>query len=509
MIRLRLVILVVLSAAPGVGMAAPAEPGPAVLERELNLWPVVVKQSGTAGGPLPTWSGGGPLFFSQPATDPAGQTVSGFRPFWMQISPPQGESRASYLLYPLFRHAQDEIGYQWSVFELIRRQGRREGVPAPETDFDPRHKFEVFPFWFERDFAEPGMNYRALFPLHGTVRQKFGIERLSWTGFPFLVENEKRGAITTYTPWPLVRVTRGTAHGWGLWPLFSTVERPGVSSETYALWPLIYTLSREPALDDPPGSPPRREFGVLPFYARSTGPGYVSESYAWPFFGYTERTLPTRYSERRYLWPIFLQGRGQDRQVERWAPFYTHSIVKGYDKHWFAWPLLRQTQWTEENIERTRRQFLYFVYWQEQQRAIGRPLSRPAALTHCWPLFSHWDNGAGRRQWQLFSPLEVFFPDNLTVRQLWSPLFAIARHDERAPGSTRTSLLWNAVTWERRPEEDREEFHLGPLLGVTRVGADKRVALGNGLFGFRRQAGRGWRLFWLDFPDRGHPAELP
>lgn len=502
--RLRPAIFALLSVAQSAVMAAPVAP-----ERESNLWPVNVRpRAGTAGN-LCTWSGGGPLFFSQPANDPTGQTVSGFRPFWVQFTTPQGDPYAGHFLYPLFSYSQDEIHYRWSIFELVRRHGRRAGAPSPETDFDQRYEFEVFPFWFEREFAEPALNYRALFPIHGTVRQKFGIERLSWTLFPLLVENEKRGAITTHTPWPFVRVTRGTAHGWGLWPLFSTFVRPGVSSETYALWPLVYRLSREPTPDDPPGTPPRRETGVLPFYASSTGPGFVSESYVWPLFGYTDRTQLIRYHERRYLWPFFMQGRGDERYVNRWAPFFTHSVVKGYEKRWFAWPLLRHARWSEAGIERTRSQFLYFVYWHEGQRVAGRTNSPRADLTHLWPLFSHWDNGAGRRQWQIFSPFEVFFPHNAKVRQIWSPLLAIARHDKRASGDSRTSLLWNAVTWEKQVAENRHEFHLGPLLGVTRAGAEKRVAFGHGLFGFERNAQGKWRLFWLDFPHRNRhsPAE--
>jgi hypothetical protein len=152
-------------------------------------------------------------------------------------------------------------------------------------------------------------------------------------------------------------------------------------------------------------------------------------------------------------------------------------------------------------VGRTRTQFLYFVYWNERQQAL-RGNAPTAALTHLWPLYSHWDNGAGRRQWQLFSPLEVFFPQLDKVKQTWSPFFAIARYERRAPGNARTSLLWNAITWEEQAAEERSEFHLGPLLSVARQSDEKRIAIGNGLFGFKRASDRGWRMFWLDFPGK-------
>jgi hypothetical protein len=483
-----------LLAAVAVSRAAPAE-------YESNAWPVIVRDNDPA-RPGESWTGAGPFLFRKPNGDVDGNTVSGFRPFWVQMHNPQGEFRAGSFLYPLFKYTVDENTYRWSVFELIRSWDRRRSAGAPTSIFDQRGEFEVFPFWFSRQSGDPEMSYRALFPIYGTVKNKLGFERLSWTLFPFYVENEKRGAVTTSTPWPIIRVTRGAAHGWGIWPLFNYVERPGVSRHETYLWPLGYNSIRYPSADDPPGTLPRREIGALPFYARSTGPGYINEDFLWPFFGYTARTSPTRYDERRYFWPFLVQGRGENRYLNRWAPFYTHSLSKGYDKHWYLWPLVRHADWTDANVARTRTQFLYFLYWNEVQRPVGRANAPVAQLTHVWPLISHWNNGAGRRQWQVFSPFEVFFPANDMVRAAWSPFLAIARHEQRAPGDTRTSLLWNAVTWERHRMEERSEFHVGPLLGVTQQAGEKRIAIGNGLLSFRRGPGTGWRMFWLDFPAK-------
>lgn len=200
---------------------------------------------------------------------------------------------------------------------------------------------------------------------------------------------------------------------------------------------------------------------MLPFYTRDTAPGYVSENYAWPFFGYTHRTDPYRYDERRYFWPFLVQGRGDQRRVNRWGPFYTHSVIKGYDKTWFAWPLFRHARWTDNGIAQEQNQVLWFLYWSLTQRSTTNPAAAPAHKTHLWPLFSSWDNGAGQRQLQVLSPFEVFFPTNEPVRQLWSPLTAIYRYDQRAPGDTRGSILFSLVSWKNSPTG--REFHLGPL----------------------------------------------
>jgi hypothetical protein len=178
-------------------------------------------------------------------------------------------------------------------------------------------------------------------------------------------------------------------------------------------------------------------------------------------------------------------------------------VVRGSRQEWYAWPFLRYAQWNEADLERRRTQLLYFLYWNEEQRLADRADSAVARLTHVWPLFSAWGDGAGRRQWQLFSPLEVFFPGNENVRLAWSPLLALARHDQSAPGNSRTSLLWDLVTWEKRPTAAESNRPLGHLVSVVQADGAKRVAIGRGLFGFQRTAHAGWRAFWFDFSRYG------
>jgi hypothetical protein len=239
--------------------------------------------------------------------------------------------------------------------------------------------------------------------------------------------------------------------------------------------------------------------GFLPFYTRDTGPGYISETYGWPFFGYSDRTAPYRYHETRYFWPLLVQGEGDNRHVNRWAPLYSHSVIKGYDKTWYAWPLYRHVQWEADELAQQKDQLLFFLYWSLEQRSLTNPSAAPAKKTHLWPLFSAWDNGAGRRQVQALSPFEVFFPNNEKVRQLWTPLFALYRYDHQPDESVRHALLWNAITWRRSVTE--REFHLGPLYrSRTDAAGGRRWALGLGLVGAERDPATGrWRPFLFDF----------
>jgi len=458
----------------------------AVHGEEVNGWPLSVRQVNPDGT---TESGEYlvPFLFRKARAD--GVEVEGFRPFLLRSR--EGPRETTMLLYPFFTWQREEGYRSFSFFQLINV--RRETEPDNQT----LHAFDVWPFYFSRDTGEPGESYRALFPIGGTIKHRFGYDRIHFVLFPFYADTEKSGAHTTHAPWPFLRFIDGDGHhGFEFWPLFGHRGRADDYDDQFYLWPLIYRSAKN--LSEPQ---PDVKLGVLPFYTRDTAPGYISENYVWPFFGYTHRTEPYRYDEQRYLWPFLVQGRGDQRLVNRWGPFYTHSVIKGYDKTWFAWPLFRHARWTDEGVAQEQSQVLWFLYWSLTQRSTTNPAAAPAHKTHLWPLLSSWNNGAGQRQLQLLSPFEVFFPTNEPVRQLYSPLVAIYRFDQRAPDDTRHSLLFSLVSWKKSPAET--EFHLGPLFSSRTTPSSSRIALGLGLLAWSRTPDTGrWKFSLFDFRQK-------
>jgi len=451
---------------------------------EQNVWPLWVGQQDDTAGKTHSAQALGPLISVREDAD--GSTTL-LRPLLLHRQAPQRET--GHFLYPLFSWER-EPGQAWfSLFQIVNW---RENVAS---DGDRTEAFDLWPFYFSRDTVEPETSYRALFPIAGTIKYRFGKDELSWRLFPLYFEvHDRNGRETKHVPWPFVRLVDGNGHrGFELWPLFGSRGREGDYRQQFALWPLLYRQER--TLDD---GQQRVNFGVLPFYTRDTAPGYINENYLWPFFGHTDRTAPQVYHETRYFWPLFVQGRGEGRRVNRWAPFYTNSLSKGYEKTWVMWPLYRRGEWQGEGVAQERHQFLSFLYWSNTQRSLTNPDAAPAYKKHLWPLVSVWNNGAGRRQLQLLSPFEVFFPHNDPVRQLYTPLFALYRYDERAPDNYRWSLLWNAVSRQHTPE--KREFHLGPLYGTRHDARGSRITLGAGLLSWQRAAGeRRWKFSVFDF----------
>jgi hypothetical protein len=466
---------------------------------ECNIWPFYIGQSpGETTAPVEDWTAAGPLFFHRrlPSPEAPDQTVGGFRPLYVEKSARSEGKFDAYFLYPLFTYRATPDGYHWSFFSLINHYSESERSSSTTTAPAKADSggFDLWPVYFSRDTGDPATSYHAVFPIAGSVANRFGMDRLTWVLFPVYARFEKRNVTTTTAPWPFIKVLHGEGnHGLAVWPLFGWRAKDGAYREQFYLWPLIY--KDEHALWQ---SKPNADFGFLPFYASETSPAVTSKTYLWPFFGYTDRTAPTSYHETRYFWPFLVQGRGENIIVNRWGPFYTHSIRKGVDKTWILWPLWCHRTWTESGLNQTHNQFLWFFYDSSEQQSARNPALAPAHKTHVWPLISIWNNGAGRKQIQVLSPFAALFPSNEPIQLVWDPLFALYRYDREAPGDSRHTFLWNFISWHRTPAQG--EFHLGPLIGVDSGKVANRIAFGCGLLGLKRESPESrWRFFAFEF----------
>jgi hypothetical protein len=481
---------------------------------ETNYWPFWVgRDAPSAPPPTPatttaaaavtaaaSWDAAGPLAFSRPLPPfrraDGATSAAGLRPLYAEKRGPDGGLTHAYFLYPFFSYmAKEKGGHAWSVLGVINH----DHAPAirPTAGEKTDDQFDLWPFYFSnRAAGSPGKSYRALFPFYGDVPGRFLNDRVTWRMWPLYARFERNDVATTTVLWPFFRRTEGDGnHGFAFWPLFGWRGKENAYRERYLLWPLVFRhehnlWERQPAV----------KTGVLPFYYGETSPATTNRNYLL-FFGRTRTTAPHDYNETRYFWPFLVQGRGERRRVNRWAPFYTYSKTPEREKTWVMWPLWKHSLWGDGQNAYERRQFLFFLYHSTRQQSFDHPAPRPAGKTSVWPLYTSWSDGAGRRQLQVLSPFEVFLPMSEPVRLIWSPLFALYRYEQAAPGAFRHSLLWNLVTCRREPGVS--EFHLGPLYSAHSNAGYKRHALLNGVAGIDRRPDRGWRPFLLKFRPEG------
>ncbi len=500
---------------------------PAVRAEQVNAWPFWIGEYADNHTPTPavsapaplaprpspqSWHAVGPLLYARPSplaptanSETTTTRVAGLRPLYIEYRNAASQRTDAYVLYPLFHWHISPFQTRWTLLNLINWSTDHPN-PRPPLAANPTPRssetggFDLWPFYFSRRAAHPAQSYRALFPIYGEIKNRLGNGSWRWVFFPLYGRFEKNGVVTTTAPWPIVKVMRGDGNsGWELWPLYGQHAKPGAYREWFALWPLIY--KKESALWQ---AVPDREFAFLPFYSSEHHADFTRVNFAWPFLGTTHRTAPFRYDETRYFWPFLVQGRGDERLINRWAPFYTHSVIKGVDKTWILWPLWRQQTVDKGRVTETRRQLLYFLYHDTQQVVTANPSAAPARKTHLWPLFSRRDDGHGHLQFQALSPFEVFFPHNDPVREAYSPLLALYRYDRPAPGTSSHSVLWNLVSSRRTPT--MRAFHLGPLYGSYRDATTRRHALLGGLLGLEKNAAGHWRPFAFKFRVKPAPA---
>lgn len=414
------------------------------------------------------------------------QSYYAFRPLAGQIKNCECREVNDYFLYPVFSHTRNTLCESWNIFHIIN-SNRCDG-PCGGCQ-----KLTIFPFIFYNHTGDPCTSYYGFFPIYGYVRNYFGINKIQWAFFPFYLSLQRGDTVRHGMPFPFIRKQTGPCSGGGaLWPLYGHFWRRGDYNHTYFLWPLLYNN-----YDNLCACCPDRRHAFLPFYAYENSSKREMTTVIWPFFSQI-RMKQVCYREIQFPWPFFVQGRGDCKYVNRWAPIYSHSICNGKEKRWFLWPLLKIQRWNERGMCIKQDQLLYFLYWDQQQFCCEDPCFH-ARKTHLWPLFSYWDNGCGKKQFQFLSPFETFFPTNKAVRLLYSPLFAIFKAEQIRPGHTRQSLFFDLIVAQQSPHESY--FTIGPIFEAKQTSRCCGFQILKGLLGgYKKENGkRCFKFLWMTF----------
>ncbi len=419
------------------------------------------------------WKALGPIFEE---TYDGVNDMATMRPFWIEKHNYEKQTYQYDFVPPFFVHYRDPNLVRWEIYTFIQR--RRTGLLHENVI----ETFLIVPFvWFHYEPGRPDKSYYGLFPIYGEF-QEFMFDKTTWALWPLYWTITTGDTTRMGTPWPFIQTLHGPGTGGALvWPIMGHWWQEGKMDYQFLFWPFIYRKVDQ--LDRPI---PRVREGFLPFWATEHGEFVDDVTIIWPFFGWKEDRTKG-YTEERYFYPFFMQGRGDNEYTNRWAPFYTHSIKTGVDKTWYMWPAYKFRTQREKDLIIDRTQFFYFVYWNETQRSATNPNLAEAYETHVWPWISEYDNGAGLKQAQLLSIFEVFYPHSQTVRDLYTPMLAFWRCQWNTnTGESKQSFLWDFMVEEKTPDNTR--FEINPYIFVHDVGEDRaQFQLGGGLLGYKRE----------------------
>jgi hypothetical protein len=430
---------------------------PLIGKEQENWWPFWVKTQSIAKSQVNQTSILGPLYSKQENNIFRMITM---RPFFTKISDNKNQAQHYFFLYPFFQAHITKQGNSYNILSLIRSTSSGEKITTNVRTF------EIWPFYFSNQTGKKDTSYRGLFPIGGIIKNHFGYDRIYWAMFPLYARFGKDDQITQTILWPFIKIYKGPQiKGMEIWPLVGTYSKKNSYDSYYILWPFYYNEERNKEYF----SEQRKAF--FPLYTFERTKNSVSKTWIWPFFGYTHNNNPL-YHQIRYFWPLIILGKGNEKKETCLFPFYRRLVHNDDEKMIYLWPLIRKQSWEENNLRIKKRQLLLFLYSTEHQQSLNPQKNFHAQKTHLWPLYSYWKNGSGHKQFQLFSPLEPFFPRNQTIRFTYSPLFSIYRYNNNK-GQARHSLFWDLITYQKNKESATITF--GPIISIQKNKSKSQV----------------------------------
>src|SRR5208282_4417197 len=188
------------------------------------------------------------------------------------------------------------------------------------------------PFYFQQRAPDTNLNYTALVPFYGDLKNRLFRDETKFVLFPLYSETRKRDVVTDNYLYPFFDVRRGDhLTGWQFWPVVGVehktpaprtnsldeVETAGGCDKYFAAWP-FYFKSR----DGLGTTNEQASLTVTPFYSRTQSATRDETSYGWPLGYNVIEDREKKYVEHDFLWPFFVFAHGE-KQVTRVFPFYS------------------------------------------------------------------------------------------------------------------------------------------------------------------------------------------
>lgn len=422
----------------------------------------------------------GPLFYEQTGES---QRQWGIPPLGLSSTvEPDVDAYGFDLLYPLLTYRRYGAEYRWQFLQFWSFAG------GNSADTNGIRRFTLFPVYFQQRSPDPAEDYTALLPIYGELHDRLFRDKIDFVLLPLYVKSQKRDIVTRNMPYPFFHLREGDGlHGWQVWPLigrehkevtthtngFGDQEIVGGHDNTFALWPLFWDEKSELGTDHA-----GRLQALVPFYSYSRSRQRDSTSWLWPLGVTHTIDREQKYDEWDVPWPFIEFARGEGKTTRRVWPFFNRSNSKTQVDNWYLWPVYKYDRVTSAPLDRQRSRLLFFLYSAvaEKNTETGKTRRRE----DFFPFYTRERDFEGRERFQLFSPIEPFFPSNPSLKRDYSPLFALWRAENNpGTGAAGQSLLWNL--WRRDTAPGR-----------------KKISLLFGLFQYQSTLEESrWRVFYL------------
>lgn len=347
-------------------------------------------------------------------------------------------------------------------------------------------QFTVFPIYFQQRSRDPALNYTAILPFYGNLKNRLFRDEVRFVMFPFYVQTRKKDVLTDNYLLPFFHLRRGDElSGWQFWPLIGMehknptirtnlldeAETIGGHDQLFVLWPFFFHNKLGLGTTNV-----QSQDLLLPFYSVQRSATRDSTTYFWPF-GFTSTVdREKNYREWGAPWPLVVFARGEGKTANRVFPLFGEAKNPYLESDFYVWPLYKYNRATVDPLDRERTRILFFLYSDLTER--NTQAKTALRRTDLWPLFTARRDHAGNERFQLLAPLEPVLPNNKSIERNYSPVWSVWRSEKNAKTGARSeSFLWN--------------FYRAEASSTNR-----NCSLFFGLFRYQSDAGgQRWRMF--------------
>ena len=410
----------------------------------------------------------GPFYYSQQKDS---ESIWAVPPFFSSDCDPITDRREHDYFYPVLTHTFYGHESRWQLFQMLSFAG------GDEPDETGAKRFTIFPFYFQQRAEKPELNYTALVPFYGHLKNRLFHDEMNFVLFPLYAETRKRDVVTKNYVYPFFHLRHGDGlNGWQAWPLAGREKKeittitngygesstvPGHEKSFYA-WPLYLRQ------DNDIGSTNAEKFRAsIPFFASSHSPQRDAFSVLVPFFEVID-DREKKYHEWQGPWPFVIFTRGEGKTTDRVWPLFSQSHNATKESDSYLWPLYTFQRTHDDPLDKHTERFgmLLYVTAVEKNTATGAQKKR----IDLWPLFTWRKDFNGNERLQILAPIEPAVPNNRGIENNWSPLWSLVRsEDNLKTGAASRSILWNLY----RRESATNHKKVSLLFGLFQYQSDK------------------------------------
>jgi len=459
----------------------------------------------------------GPLYYSQQT---GSQQQWALPPFFCHTLTPDVDWTEWELLYPIISYRRFGGEYRLQIVEFLSFSGGRA---------DPVNgawRFTIFPFYFQQRTPDKKLDYTALVPFYGHLKNRLFRDEIKFVLFPLYSETRKRGVVTDNYLYPFFDVHYGDhMSGWQFWPVVGAghktptlrtnsldeVETVGGFDKFFAVWPFYFKSKAGLGTTNE-----QANLTVVPFYNRMRSAARDETSYGWPLGYNVIDDRGKKYVEHDLGWPFIVFGHGEKKKVTRVFPFYGQSHDSGgggsfsglfglasagatnapppgksdMESDFYLWPVYKFNRLQSPLLERRRTRIMFFLYSDttETNTESATSLHR----NDLWPFYTYRRDTDGSQRLQVLAVLEPFFPNNRSMTREYSQIWSFWRCEKNhKTGAASQSLLWNLYRRDETPQS-------------------KNFSLFFGLFQYQSGVeGRRWRVCHVTVKKKAARAAAP